>query len=50
MKTDLLASELLNNPSREADTIYKQYQSSLSTLIDKHAPPQSTSQDGLVKL
>ena len=40
MKADLLASELINNPSREPDTLYKQYHSTLSTLIDKHAPPQ----------
>ena len=38
-KTDLLASELINNPSKEGDSLYKQYHSTLSTLIDKHAPP-----------
>ena len=38
MKTNLLASELLNNPSKEADTLYKQYYSTLSTLINKQAP------------
>ena len=38
MKADLLASELINNPSKEPDTLYKQYHSTLSTLIDKHAP------------
>ena len=38
MKADLLASELINNPSREPDTFYKQYHSTLSTLINKHAP------------
>ena len=38
MKADLLASELINNPSREPDTLYKQYHSTLSTLINKHAP------------
>ena len=38
MKADLLASELINNPSREPDTLYKQYHSTVSTLIDKHAP------------
>ena len=37
MKADLLASELINNPSKEPDTIYKQYHSTLSTHIDKHA-------------
>ena len=41
MKTDLLASELLNNPSKEADTLYKQYHITLSTLIDKYAPPHT---------
>ena len=38
MKADLLASELISNPSKEPDTLYKQYHSTLSTLIDKHAP------------
>ena len=38
MKADLLASELINNPSKEPDTLYKQYHSTLSTLIDKRAP------------
>ena len=37
MKADLLASELINNPSKEPDTLYKQYHTILSTLIDKHA-------------
>ena len=37
MKTDLLASELINNPPKEPDTLYKQYHTTLSTLIDKHA-------------
>ena len=37
MKADLLASELINNPSKEPDTLYKQYHITLSTLIDKHA-------------
>ena len=41
LKTDLLASELLNNPSKEADTLYEQYHTTLSTLIDKHAPPHT---------
>ena len=36
-----LASELINNPSKEADTLYKQYHTTLSTLIDKHAPPHA---------
>ena len=39
LKTDLLASDLLNNPSKEADTLYEQYHTTLSTLIDKHTPP-----------
>ena len=38
MKADLLASELINNPSTEPDTIYKQYHTTLSTLINKHVP------------
>ena len=38
MKVDLLASELINNPAKEPDTLYKQYHTTLSTLIDKHAP------------
>ena len=38
MKTDLLASELINNPSKEPNTLYKQYHTTLSTLIDIHAP------------
>ena len=38
MKTDLIASDLINNPSKDADTLYKQYHTTLTTLIDKHAP------------
>ena len=38
LKTDLLLSELFNNPSKEADTLYEQYHTTLSTLIDKYAP------------
>ena len=38
MKADLLASELINNPSKEPDTLYKHYHTTLLTLIDKHAP------------
>ena len=38
MKADLLASELINNPSKEPDTLYKQYHTTLSTLINKHSP------------
>ena len=41
MKADLLASELINNLSKEPDTLYKQYHTTLSTLIDKHAPLHS---------
>ena len=37
MKADLLASELINNLSKEPDTLYIQYHTTLSTLIDKHA-------------
>ena len=41
MKTDLLASELLSNLSKEANTLYEQYHTMLSSLIDKHAPPHT---------
>ena len=41
MKTALLVSELINNLAKEADTLYKQYHSTLLTLIDKHAPPHT---------
>ena len=34
LKADILASELLNNPSKEADTLYEQYHTTLFTLID----------------
>ena len=40
MKTDLLTSELLKNPSKEAGTLYQQYYSTLS-LINNHAPPHT---------
>ena len=38
MKTDLLASELITNPSKEANILYKLYHTTLSSLIHKHAP------------
>ena len=38
MKTDLISSDLISNPSNDADTLYKQYHTTLTTLIDKHAP------------
>ena len=38
MKTDLIAFDLINNLSKDADTLYEQYHSTLTTLIDKHAP------------
>ena len=38
MKADLLASEMIKNPSKQPDTLYNQYHTTLSTLIDKHAP------------
>ena len=41
MKTDLLASKLLDNLSKEANTLYQQYHSTFSTLIDKHAAPHT---------
>ena len=56
MKADLLASELINNPSKEPDTLYNQYHTPLSTLIGKHAPLHTTHTkakyilDGLTKL
>ena len=37
MKTDLIASDLINNPSKDADTLYEQHHSTLTPLIDKHA-------------
>ena len=36
-KTDLIAFDLINNPSKDADTLYEQYHTTLTTLIDKHA-------------
>ena len=41
LKTDLHTSGLLNNPSQEAETLYEQYHTTFSTLIDKHAPPHT---------
>ena len=41
MKTDLLACELINKLSKEADTFYKQYHTNVSSLIDKYAPPHT---------
>ena len=38
MKKDLIASDLINNLVKDADTLYKQYHSTLTTFIDKHAP------------
>ena len=38
MKRDLLPAELINNLSKEPDTLYRLYHTMLSTLIDKHAP------------
>ena len=38
MKTDLISSDLISNPSNDADTLYKQYHTTLATLIDKHSP------------
>ena len=40
MKTYLLSTEILINPSKEADILLGQYHSTLSTL-DKHAPPHT---------
>ena len=38
MKTDLIASDLINKTSKDADTLYEQYHTTLTTLIDRHAP------------
>ena len=38
MKTDFISSDLISNPSNDADTLYKQYHTTSTTLIDKHAP------------
>ena len=38
MKTDLTASDLINNLSKHADTLYEQYHTTLTTLIDKNPP------------
>ena len=38
IKADLLASDLINSLSKEPDTLYKQYHTTLSTLSNKHAP------------
>ena len=38
IKTDLIASDLISNPCNNADTLYKQYHTTLTTLIDKYAP------------
>ena len=38
MKTVLMSSDLINNLSKDADTLYEQYHSTLTTIIDKHAP------------
>ena len=56
MKTDLIASDLINNPSKDANTLYEQHHTTLTTLIDIYAPlhtkilRQSISRDGLTKL
>ena len=38
MKIDLIASDRINNLSKDADTLYEQYYTTLTTLIDKHTP------------
>ena len=38
MKTDLISSDLISNPSNKGDILYKQYHTTLATLIDKQAP------------
>ena len=38
MKTDLISSDLISNLSNDSDTLYKQYHTTLTTLILKHAP------------
>ena len=49
MKADLLASELINNPSKEPDTLYTQYHTTLSTLIDKHGSTTHQTHQGKVQ-
>ena len=41
MNAYLLSSKLLTNPHKEADALYSQYHSVLSSLIDKRDPPQT---------
>ena len=41
MKADLLASELINNPAKEPDNLYKQYHS-LSQSLHLVDPDQQT--------
>ena len=38
MRKDLLSSELIVDPKNNSDALYSQYHSTLTTLIDKHAP------------
>ena len=38
MKTDLISSDLISSLSNDSDTLYKQYHTTLTTLILKHAP------------
>ena len=41
MKIDLFVSKLLTNPHKEAEALYSQYYSTLSSLIGKHTPPHT---------
>ena len=38
MRKDLLSSELIVDPQNNSDALYSQYHSTLTSLIDKHAP------------
>ena len=38
MRKDLLSSELIIDLKNNSDALYSQYHSTLTTLIDKHAP------------
>ena len=39
LKKELVLSDLIANPSNDIEELYNQYHNTLSTLLDKHAPP-----------
>ena len=41
MSTYLLSYKLLTNPHKEADALCSQYHSTVSSLMDEHAPPHT---------